>query len=185
MGFKMETVTSVMASIREDDFIASLDLKDTYLQISIHPDSRRYLCFVLEGVVFQFKALCFGLSTAPQVFTRVFAPVSAWAHSVGIRLRRYLDDWLVMAASALEVHRALDRIIRLCRDLEIVVNLKKSDLEPKTRAKYMGLSIDSLELRAFPIDSRIDKFMELSSRFLAQPSPPARLWQSTFGHIII
>ena len=27
------------------------------------------------------KALCFGLATAPQVFTRVFAAVSAWAHS--------------------------------------------------------------------------------------------------------
>ena len=30
--------------------------------------------------------LCFGLSTAPQVFTRVFATVSAWAHSRGVRL---------------------------------------------------------------------------------------------------
>ena len=29
--------------------------------------------------VYQFRALCFGLSTAPQVFNRVF--VSAWAHS--------------------------------------------------------------------------------------------------------
>ena len=37
--------------------------------------------FTSEGTVYQFQALCFGLSTAPQVFTRVFAVVSAWAHS--------------------------------------------------------------------------------------------------------
>ena len=55
--FKMETVASVMASIREGDFMASLDLKDAYFQIPIHPRSRRYLRFVSEGVVYQFK-LC-------------------------------------------------------------------------------------------------------------------------------
>ena len=42
--------------------------------------------------VYQFKALCFRLSTAPQVFTRVFATVSGWAHFRGICLLRYLDD---------------------------------------------------------------------------------------------
>ena len=57
--FKMETVTSVMASIREGDFMASGDLKDAYFQIPIYPDSRKFLCFILEGVVYQFKALCF------------------------------------------------------------------------------------------------------------------------------
>ena len=44
------------------------------------------------GEVYHFKVLCFGLSTAPQVFTRVMAPVSAILHRMGVRLRRYLDD---------------------------------------------------------------------------------------------
>ena len=63
------------------DFLASLDLKDAYFQIPIHGSSRKLLRFMSEGTVYQFKALCFGLSTAPQVFTRVFAAVSAWAHA--------------------------------------------------------------------------------------------------------
>ena len=88
--FKMETVASVLLSVREGDFLASLDLKDSYFQIPIHGSSRKLLRFMSEGTVYQFKALCFGLSTAPQVFTRVFAAVSAWAHSRGIRLLRYL-----------------------------------------------------------------------------------------------
>ena len=94
--FKMETVASVLLSVREGDFLASLDLKDAYFQIPIHGSSRKLLRFMSEGTVYQFKALCFGLSTAPQVFTRVFAAVSAWAHARGIRLLRYLDDWLVL-----------------------------------------------------------------------------------------
>ena len=81
--FKMETVASVLLSVREGDFLAFLDLKDAYFQIPIHGSSRKLLRFMSEGTVYQFKALCFGLSTAPQVFTRVFAAVSAWAHPAG------------------------------------------------------------------------------------------------------
>ena len=88
--FKMETVASALLSI---------DLKDVYFQIPVHQSSRKLLRFLSEGTVYQFKALCFGLSTAPQVFTKVFAAVSTWAHSHGIRLLRYLDDWLVLASS--------------------------------------------------------------------------------------
>ena len=36
---------------------------------------------------------------APQVFTRVMAPVSAILHHLGIRMCRYLDDWLIQAPS--------------------------------------------------------------------------------------
>ena len=43
--FKMETPRSVLASIREGDFMASIDLKDAYYQIPIHQSSRRYLRF--------------------------------------------------------------------------------------------------------------------------------------------
>ena len=35
-SFKMETVASVLLSVREGDFLASLDLKDAYFQIPIH-----------------------------------------------------------------------------------------------------------------------------------------------------
>ena len=39
--FKMETVASVLLSVREGDFLASLDLKDAYFQIPIHRSSRK------------------------------------------------------------------------------------------------------------------------------------------------
>ena len=64
--FKMETVASVLLYVREGDLLASLDLKDAYFQIPIHGSSRKLLRFMSEGTVYQFKALCFGLSTAPQ-----------------------------------------------------------------------------------------------------------------------
>ena len=50
-----------------------------------------------QGMWLLFRALCFGLSTVPQVFTRVFALVSEWAHWRSVHLLHYLDDWLVIA----------------------------------------------------------------------------------------
>ena len=84
--FRMETPSLVLLAVRKGNFLASIDLKDAYFQIPVHPSSRKLLQFVSNRMVYQFKALCFGLSTAPQVFTRVFAAVSAWAHSRGVRL---------------------------------------------------------------------------------------------------
>ena len=78
--FKMETPKSVLSSIRKGDWMISIDLKDAYFHIPIHLDSRKFLRFVWREKVWQFRSLCFGLSTAPQVFTRVMAPVAAAFH---------------------------------------------------------------------------------------------------------
>ena len=131
--FKMETVASVLLSVREGDFLASIDLMDTYFQIPVHQSSRKLLRFLSEGTVYQFKALCFGLSTAPQVFTSVFAAVSAWAHSQGIRLLQHLDDWLVLASLEAEARRNVQDLLSLCHSLGIVINEGKADLVPRRR----------------------------------------------------
>ena len=168
----METVASVLLSVREGDFLASLDLKDAYFQIPIHGSSRKLLRFMSEGTVYQFKALCFGLSTAPQVFTRVFATVSAWAHSRGIRLLRYLDDWLVLSSSEKKAKESIRGLLSLCRTLGIVINEKKSDLVPSQSAKYLGMTIDTGAGKVFPSLARVEKFLTVAERFCSMQSPP-------------
>ena len=181
--FKMETVASVLVSVREGDFLASLDLKDAYFQIPIHGSSRKLLRFMSEGTVYQFKALCFSLSTAPQVFTRVFAAVSAWAHSRGIRLLRYLDDWLVLSSSEKKAKESIRELLSLCRTLGIVINEKKSDLVPSQSAKYLGMTIDTGAGKVFPSLARVEKFLTVAERFCSMQSPPAQLWQVILGHL--
>ena len=181
--FKMETVASVLLSVREGDFLASLFLKDAYFQIPIHGSSRKLLRFMSEGTVYQFRALCFGLSTAPQVFTRVFAVVSAWAHSRGIRLLRYLDDWLVLSSSERKAKESIREFLSLCRTLGIVINEKKSDLVPSQSAKYLGITIDTGAGKVFPSLARVEKFLSVAERFCSMQSPPAQLWQVILGHL--
>ena len=81
--FFMETPQSVLRSIRPGDWIVSLNLQDAFLQVPVHHDSRRYLRFVVGERTYQFRVLCFGLTTAPRVFMRIMAPISAILHKYG------------------------------------------------------------------------------------------------------
>ena len=179
--FQMETIQSVLLSVRQGDWMASIDLKEAYLQVPVHPASRHFLRFVFRDQVYQFKALCFGLSMAPQVFTRVMAPISAILHSMGIRMRRCLDDWLVQSSSRESLFRDLQTVLQLCHELGIVVNPQKSNLVPSQVVQYLGVIIDTTSFRASPSQERISKLQSTAEEFRSSASPPASLWLSLLG----
>ena len=161
--------------------MVSLDLKDEYLQVLMHPESRKFLRFVAFGKVYQFKVFCFGLSTAPQVFTRVMAPVSAFLHRSDIRLRRYLDDWLIQVASREQVLLALDAVLQLCHSLGIVVNWEKFQLVTTQRMVYLGVLLDSLSFRASPAQKRVEKLLSIGDVFLCCKEQPVSSWLELLG----
>ena len=179
--FRMETIQSVLLSVRQGDWMASIDLKEAYLQVPVHPDSCRFLRFVLQGNVYQLSALCFGLSTAPQVFSRVMAPVSTILHSWGIHMRWYLDDWLVQSSSHESLLHDLQVVLDLCRELGIVVNPAKSRLVPSQVVQYIGVVIDSQSFRASPSLDRVARLQLTAGEFLSCADPPASTWPSLLG----
>ena len=109
--------------------------------------------------------------------------VSAWAHSRGIRLLRYLDDWLVLSSSEKKAKESIRELLSLCRTLGIVINEKKSDLVPSQSAKYLGMTIDTGAGKVFPSLARVEKFLTVAERFCSMQSPPAQLWQVILGHL--
>ena len=84
--------------ILQGEWVTSVDFKDAYFHIPIQEQSRKYLRFHVQGRTYQFKALPFGLSTAPIEFTVLAKEVKLMAIHKGIRIHQYLD-WLVRARS--------------------------------------------------------------------------------------
>ena len=109
--------------------------------------------------------------------------MSAWAHARGIRLLRYLDDWLVLSSSEKKAKESIRELLSLCRTLGIVINEKKSDLVPSQSAKYLGMTIDTGAGKVFPSLARVEKFLTVAERFCSMQSPPAQLWQVILGHL--
>ena len=128
--FSMESNQSVLNSIQRGDWMVSMDMKDAYFHIPINLQSRKYLRFVFHSKTYQFRAMCFGLSTAPQVFTRVLAPLARIVHLAGYKILLYLDDWLIIGKSREEVLRAKEFVLNLALELGIIINIEKSCLVP-------------------------------------------------------
>ena len=180
-SFRMETAQSVLQSLRPGDWMVALDLQDAYLQVPVHPAPRRFLRFCMGDAVFQFQTLCFSLSSAPQVFTRIMAPISSIMHCHGFRLLRYLDDWLVLSSTFQDLVRARDFLLWLCLRLGVIVNLSKSSLVPTQTLDYLGMTLETSPLRVFPTLKRVQKFSLLLQEFLSDRLHPVSAWRSLLG----
>ena len=143
-SFKMETPETIRTSLQAGEWVTSIDFKDAYFHIPIHCQSRKYMHFHLQGRSYQFKALPFGLSTAPMDFTVVAKEVKLMALQKGIRIHQYLDDWLVRASTNTCLQHT-QTLVTLCQELGWLVNKEKSELVPKQVFNFVGYQFDLKE----------------------------------------
>ena len=162
--------------------VTSLDLKDAYFHIGIHPADRRYLRFCHNGTAWQFTVLPFGLSTSPRVFTKILKPVLAYAHLHRVKLHMYIDDWLLNPGTHQEALEQSSWLKSLCQKLGLVLNLEKSDLIPSQVATYLGIELDTSVGLARPSHKRLTNWLSVAEGFTAQQSPPAVQWLKVLGH---
>ncbi len=130
--FRMITLKQILSQICTEDWFCSLDLKDAYFHIQIAPHHRRFLRFAFEGVAYQYTVLPFGLSLAPRTFTKCMDAALSPLRQMGIRILNYLDDWLILAQSEVELlsHRTL--ILSHLERLGLRVNFAKSAVSQPT-----------------------------------------------------
>ena len=120
-----------------------IDLKDVYFAIPICAEHQEFLRFHWKGVAFQFTCIPFGLSTAPQVFTKVLRPLVGWLRLRGVRCVIYLDDLLIMAKCKQEAANHCQAATQLLEYLGFLVNYTKSEVQPIQEVTFLGLVINS------------------------------------------
>ncbi len=130
--FRMITLKQILSQIRTEDWFCSLDLKDAYFHIQIAPHHRRFLRFAFEGVAYQYTVLPFGLSLAPRTFTKCMDAALSPLRQMGIRILNYLDDWLILAQSEVELlsHRTLILSHLECLGLRVNFAKKRTVSQP-------------------------------------------------------
>jgi len=128
--FKMEGLHLLPDLLQPQDWMVKMDLKDTYLQIPIHPDYQNLHTFQWEEKTYKFQYLPFGLSTAPRVFTKLLKLVVGFLRQINCRLIIYLDDILLMHQERAYLEQITQLIGQLFKSLGLTVNRKKSILSP-------------------------------------------------------
>ena len=179
--FKMETPETIRTSLQQGEWVTSVDFKDAYFHIPIQEQSRKYLRFHVQGRTYQFKALPFGLSTAPMEFTVIAKEVKLMAIHKGIRIHQYLDDWLVRATSPQTCLKHTQTLVKMCQDLGWLVNLEKSELEPKQVFDFVGYRFDLRSGRVRPTPDRWESLQGKIQELLVLPTCPVRQFMSLIG----
>ena len=172
--FKMEGIHSLKEILKPGDWLAKVDLKDAFFTIPIHVAHRKYLWFTLQGKVYEFNCLPFGLSSAPWVFTKTLKPVIALLRELGVRLIAYIDDILILAESREELERHVVALIYLLECMGYIINSKKSITNPAQTLEFLGLIVDtlSMELR-LPLD-KLKKIRAESRKLAREQTTSAR-----------
>ena len=180
-SFKMETPETIRTSLQVGEWVTSIDFKDAYFHIPIHSQSRKYMRFHLQGRSYQFKALPFGLSTAPMEFTVVAKEVKLMALQKGIRIHQYLDDWLVRASTLHTCLQHTQTLVTLCQELGWLVNKEKSELAPKQVFNFVGYQFDLKEGKVRPTEERWQALTHKIRSMMSDPVCPVRKFMSLIG----
>ena len=111
-----------------------------YYHVAINLSHTKHLCFVWNGQIYKFKALCFGVKNAPFTFNRLGQTSRKFFNLRGISIIIYIDDILILSKT-FENNRMicelpqekLQNIKSLCK-----VILANTRVSVRLRQKLMG-----------------------------------------------
>jgi len=159
--FQMEDARTATNLLTSDCYMCTLDLKDAFHLIPIHPSSRKYLRFYWRDKLYQYTCLPFGLCSAPRIFTKVIRPILGHLRSRGLKSVGYLDDFLLLGDNfdACTENYKVTKI--LFESLGFLINESKSQAIPVTRILYLGLLFDSKSMSVYLPDHKVIKIRRL------------------------
>ena len=70
-----QTIDTMLYRVGKNTIFSKLDLKNSFWLIPLHPDSRRYTGFSVDGHIFQFKVVPFGLQSASSALVRAMQTI--------------------------------------------------------------------------------------------------------------
>ena len=120
--FKMEGLNTLLDLLSGSEHFTTIDLKDAYFTIPIHPDHYKYLRFEWNSTLFEFICLLFGLSSASRVFTKVLKPFGGSIRNKGIRLVIYLDDMAIISSSRELSSQEAAIVVQTLESLGFIIN---------------------------------------------------------------
>jgi hypothetical protein len=146
---------------KEGDWQIIYDLKSAYHHIKICPEQVRFLgaSFTTEQgekVYFVFKYLPFGLGSAVHCITKMFKPINAFLHNLGIRHTIFIDDGRSLAESETEAEEFHQITYDILDRAGWIREAQKSDRvgEASQVKEYLGFMINTREMTVKLIKSK-------------------------------
>ena len=182
--FKMEHLLTILPLLQKDAYMTSLDLTDAYFTLPIADEHRKYLRFAWRGELFEFTCLCFGLSSAPYLFTKVMKPVFSNLRKRGISCTYYLDDSLYINMSSVELVSHTREATILLESLGFKVNVEKSLYTPSQEIQHLGFILNTVTQTVSLPSDKINRIKEACQNLLNSPQTTIRGIAKTIGLLV-
>lgn len=153
-------------------YYSKLDISNCFLSFPLHPDSYKYFTFQFNGNYYQFVRLPFGLSIAPRVCTLLLSVVQFVLEQKGLKLVRYLDDFLFVSSSYQLACEHLAIAMSTLQQFGLVINSSKTE-GPSQQITFLGIQLHSVD-RILSISSeRVQEMNELLYKYVSTPASVA------------
>ncbi len=135
--FTNQGLNEVLELIRPNDYLVTVDIKNGFHHIPVHPLDRTFLGFQWNSAYYQWKCLPFGLNGSPFFFYKVIRAVVQHLRQRGLRVVAFVDDFLLISTAESAENDKQIVLDTLC-ELGFVINYEKSSLVPCTTKEYIG-----------------------------------------------
>lgn len=147
-SYPLPRIDRILSSLREANFISSIDLRKAFWQIPLDEASKEKTAFSVAGRgLFQFNVVPFGLCNAAQAQQRLVDKIFGPKYEPNIFC--YLDD-IIIVTSTFEHHiQLLSEVKTLLEAANLTINLGKCEFFKKSLT-YLGYIVGSNGLRTDP-----------------------------------
>ena len=144
--FKMESINQVIDIVRPNVYMASIDLKDAFYSIPIHPEHQKYLKFVVLSKILQYVCMPNGYGPAMRIFTKVSKVTFSQFQRKGFISVVFVDDSYLQGNTYKACLHNIENRIELLQILGFTIHPTKSILTPTQRITFLGFVIDSVQM---------------------------------------
>ena len=180
-SFKMSNHSSLRQSLSPPAWLTSLDLKDAYLHVPIRQNLHKFLALSCWGKLFFFRALPFGLATAPWLFTILMDAALNFLRKEGLNILGYIDDLVLWNSCKSALKLQTSRAIQVLECLGLTINLEKSCPSPASSLAWLGIVWDGREGTWCPSPSLLERITSRSQSLASAQTSTRRQWEALCG----
>ena len=140
--FRLDHWRDIFPQVQKGMWATKVDLKNAYFHLELSQALKPFLRMQIGGTVFQMQGACFGLSTLPYLWMQVMGVFLKKWRKQGLLVFIYLDDILLLVKSCLLAAQQTQVILKDLRDGGMLINYKKSTLQPSQQVEHLGFLLD-------------------------------------------
>ena len=182
--FKMDGLDKAVKMMRQDCFMASMDLKDAYFSVPIHPEHQKYLKLFWRWKLFKFVCMPQGLACAPRVFTKLAKVRYSKLRAAGHESVGYIDDSYLQGADFQECARNAQSSWKLFYDLGFIIHPIKSVLTPVQILVFLEFVLNSIRMTVSLTQEKAQRLTEACSELLNTAFPTIRSVAQIVGSMV-